>query len=140
VPATDAPLTAFVCGDGVLRVFTGDLQASPKKRSRDPLFMWQVAPDKEFACTHRETVFHTALAKLPFRHEAWPKVDFACLFPPHGKTQLVAYRVNVRSYNFPYDGRPGIPPILEKEKEHCGVYYSRITYSDVVAQPWTLAE
>jgi hypothetical protein len=138
-PATDAPFTAFVCADGVLRIFTGDFEASPRRRSRDPLYLWQVNAHNNFACTQRQTIFDTVQAKLPFRHAAWPKVDFAGLFPAHGKTQIVAYRVNVRSYNFPYDNRPGIPPIRAEEKARCGVYYSRITYDDVVRESWTFA-
>jgi hypothetical protein len=97
-----------------------------------------VCPGEEFTCTGRETIFDSVAAKLPFRQTAWPKVDFAALFPPQGKSQLVAYRVNVRSYNFAYDGRPGIPPILPEEKARCGVYYSRITYEQAAAEPWTL--
>jgi hypothetical protein len=135
-PATDAPCTVFRCGDGVLRIFTGDFEASPRRRSRDPLFLWQVNPET-FACTGRTKIFDTVEAKLPFRNAAWPKIDFARLFPLHGKTQLVTYRVNVRSYNFPYDGRPDIPPIRADEKGACGVYYSRITYDDVAAEPWS---
>jgi hypothetical protein len=140
VPASDGPFTAFVCADGVLRLFSGDPEASPRRRGRDPMYVWQVEPRADFACTQRETIFDTVAAKLPFRHAAWPKVDFCRLFPPHGKTQLVAYRVNVRSNNFGYDGRrTDIPVIAAEEKAHCGVYYSRITYAEVVPEPWTFA-
>jgi hypothetical protein len=135
-PHTNAPLTAFRCADGVPRIFTGDHEASPRRRGRDPLFVWQVNPET-FECTERQVIFDTVAAKLPFRHVAWPKVDFGRLFPPHGKTQLVAYRVNVRSNNFGYEGRADIPPILAEEKAHCGIYYSRITYEDGVPEPWT---
>src|SRR5262249_39272479 len=88
-PHTNAPLTVFQCADGVPRIFTGDHEASPRRRGRDPLFMWQVNPET-FECTDRRVIFDTVAAKLPFRHAAWPKVDFGRLFPPHGKTQLVA--------------------------------------------------
>lgn len=138
-PVTDSPITAFVAADGVLRVFTGDVEASPRHRGRDPMYMWQVDPT-DFAAAQRETIFDTVEAKLGFRHSAWPKIDFAKLFPPHGKTQLISYRVNVRSNNFGYDGvRKDIPVILPEEKARCGIYYSRITYADVVPEPWTFA-
>jgi hypothetical protein len=47
--------------------------------------------------------------------------------------------VSVRSYNFPYRGRAGIPPINADEKAACGIYATRITYADEVAPEWEFA-
>jgi hypothetical protein len=137
-PATDSPLTVFNCPEGVLRIFTGDFNASPRRRGRDPLYCWDVSAGTEgVSVSNRREVFDSVKQGLKFRHETWPRVDFAILFPPHGNKQVLAYRVSPRSYNFPYDGRPEIPAIDAKEKALCGFYYSVLTYEgELAAAPW----
>jgi hypothetical protein len=140
-PATNAPITAFTCADGVLRTFTGDLNASPYHYGRNPLYGWDVTvkPDG-FSFTNRQEIFDTFKAGLKFRKAVSPRIDFALLFPPHGKTQILNYRVAPRAYNFPYANRNGIPALKADEKPFCGIYYSVITYREVQAEPWTFAE
>ena len=64
-----------------------------------------------------------------------PRIDFAILFPPHGRTQLLAYSVTPRAYNHPYEGTK-IPPATAEDKAASGLYYSRITYSEDVTPMW----
>jgi len=135
-PPSNSPIETYRCADGVLRLFTGDPEASPYKRGRDPLYVWDVNP-RDFACTQRRVIFDTVEAKMPFRKEAQAKVDFATLFPAQGSTQIVSYRVNVRSNNFGYPGRTDIPQITAEEKAKCGAYFTKLHYPDVRLEPWT---
>lgn len=138
-PPSNSPIETYLCADGALRLFTGDPAASPYRLGRDPLYVWDVSP-RDFTCTNRRVIFDTVAAKLPFRRESQPKVDFATLFPPQGKTQIVAFRVTVRGNNFGYPGRDDIPPITAEEKAKCGLYYTKIHYSAVRQGWWTLPE
>jgi hypothetical protein len=69
-PAANAPLTAFTCGDGALRLFTGDPTVSPSKNGRDPLYAWEVDVEKKFAASGRRVIFDTSKAGLPIRRAA----------------------------------------------------------------------
>jgi hypothetical protein len=129
-PESNAPLTTFGCGDGTIRVFSGD------KGRRDPLTMWDVDPDRDFACTNARVIFDSVKAGLKIRPASAPKVDMCKLLPPQGKTQLVLFRVSVRSFNHPYPNRPQIPIVNEEEKAACGIYAARITYAEPIAPMW----
>jgi hypothetical protein len=139
-PAGSAPRTLFRCADGVLRLFSGDSFGSPTQNARDPLYCWDVDPDDSFALSNRRLIFDSAGAKLPIRPAAVPKIDMCKVLPPQGRTQLLVFRVSVRSYNHPYvggSGKPnGIPVIDQEEKACCGLYCARITYGEVVPSPW----
>jgi hypothetical protein len=141
-PASNAPLTAFASADGVLRLFTGDGTVSPQRNSRDPLYCWEVDPDKDFECTNRRVIFDSVQARLPIRPAASPKLDMAKLLPPQGRTQWLLFRVSVRSFNHPYvgsSGKPtGIPVINAQEKACCGIYAVRINYDQVLPGIWEL--
>jgi hypothetical protein len=54
---------------------------------------------------------------------------------------MLVFRVSVRSYNFPYTGgngaATGIPAINDDEKQACGIYAARITYSEDVRSTWS---
>lgn len=140
-PAINAPLTAFTCADGVLRLLSGDGTASPYRNSRDPLYCWEVNPADDFACANRRVVFDSVQAGLPIRKAASPKIDMAKILPHSGRTQFIVHRVSVRSYNHPYtggSGKPtGIPAINEAEKACSAIYYARITYRDDLPSLWT---
>jgi hypothetical protein len=135
-PRSNSPLTAFVCADGVLRLFTGDAQASPYRNGRDPLYMWDV--DVAHGCegTNRRVIFDSVAAGLKIRREVAPKIDFCELFPHHGRTQLVVHGVSMRGYDFPYVNRNDIPAINDAEKAAAGVYYARITYRNEPKPRW----
>jgi len=137
---THSPLTVYTCADGVTRIFTGDGAASPYKADRNPLYAWDItAMGNVLSFGSPKVVFDTFKAGLKFRKAVAPRVDFGTLFPPFGKTQIVAYRVAPRAYNFPYDPPRKIPPLNAAEKPLCGCYYSVLTYRDVLPEPWTFA-
>jgi hypothetical protein len=141
-PASNSPLTVFTGPDGVVRLFTGDPTLSPHRNGRDPLYGWEVNPT-DFSCSSRRVIFDSVQAKLPIRAAAVPKIDMAKLLPHQGRTQLIAYRVSVRSYLFPYvgsSGKPtGIPPINKEELAACGIYCAKITYKDELPPAWEFA-
>lgn len=126
-PAVSAPLIAFVCADGAVRLFTGDRAASPQRYDRDPLYCWDVDVRHDFRVGNRRVIFDSAQARLPMRRAVRPKIDFCELFPPHGYTQLIVHGVSTRAYNHPYEGT-AIPPLNAPEKDASGIYYAKITY------------
>lgn len=135
-PKCNAPLTQFVCADGVLRLFTGDASISPHHNARDPLYMWDIDPSADFAATNRRAIFDSVAAGLAIRRAAIPKVDFCELFPHHGRSQLIVYGVSTRGYDFPYVNRTDIPAINAAEKAAAGVYYAEITYRREPPPKW----
>jgi hypothetical protein len=142
-PAANAPLTAYACGDGALRPFTGDPVRPPRKNGRDPLYAWEIDPDAGFGASGRRVVFDSVEAGLPLRKAAQPRADMCQLLPPQGRRQRLLFRVSVRSFNHPYlgaDGKPvGIPVITPEEKAACGIYSARIAYPEPAPPAWGFA-
>lgn len=138
-PRCNAPLTAFVCADGVLRLFTGDGKASPYRNARDPLYMWDVDVQHGFEGMNPRVIFDSVTTGLKIRREVVPKVDFCELFPHQGRTQLIVHGVSTRGYNFPYINRTDIPAINDVEKAAAGIYYAQITYRHEPKPRWQFA-
>ena len=134
-PSVSAPLTAFLCGDGIIRLFCVDKATSPQNYDRDPLCCWDVKTQPEFEAINRRVIFDSLEAKLPIRPASRSKIDFCELGPLHGQTQLLLFSVSARAYNFIYDG-VGIPPINQQEKDVAGVYYATMTYAEPVPAAW----
>ncbi len=137
IPHCNAPLTAFTCADGVLRLFSGDGVVSPHKNARDPLYCWDIDPAARFSATNPRVIFDSVQAGLPIRPEVKPKIDFCELFPPHGREQLVAFGVSTRAYHFPYENRTDIPAVNENEIGTAGIYYARMKYESAPPPRWT---
>jgi hypothetical protein len=134
-PVLSAPHTTFRCADGVVRLFAGDVKASPQRYDRDPLYVWDVATGDGVSAVNRRLVFDSVGGKLAMRRVVRPRIDFAALFPPHGRTQIVTYSVTPRGYNHPYEGTR-IPPATAADKAASGLYFSRIRYPRDVAPAW----
>src|SRR6185436_1782610 len=66
-PACQRPRTAYVCGDGRLRLFAGEAKSSPSHNPRDPICGWDVDPDDAFRVTERRVIFDSRAAGLPKR-------------------------------------------------------------------------
>ena len=132
-------LTAYTWEDGALRLFGGDAVVSPHRSSRDPLYCWDVDPDRGFLASGRRVIFDTVAAGLPFPSAAGAKVDMGKLLPGQGRTQVIAYRVSIRAFNHPYAGAPGVGLATPAEKAACGIYYSRVTYAEDFPAAWDFA-
>jgi len=114
-----APHTTFRCADGIVRLFTGDKAASAQKYDRDPLYSWDLSFEETLTVKHRRVIYDSLEQKLAMRRVVRPRIDFAILFPPHGRTQLLAYSVTPRAYNHPYEGT-SIPPATVQDKAASG--------------------
>ena len=68
---------------------------------RDPLYAWDLTFNDGMAARNRRVIFDSLEQKLAMRRVVRPRIDFAMLFPPHGRTQILAYSVTPRTYNFP---------------------------------------
>jgi hypothetical protein len=134
-PVLSAPHTTFRCADGVVRLFAGDSKASPQRYDRDPLYVWDVSPDGRVGVANRRVVYDSIEQKLAMRRMVRPRVDFCELFPHLGRTQIVAYSVTPRGYNFPYEGTT-IPAATDEDKAASGLYYSRLRYAEDVPPAW----
>jgi len=77
-PSVSAPHTTFLCADNVIRLFTGDKDASAQKYDRDPLYAWDISNDVSLA--NRRVVFDSVEQKLAMRRVVRPRIDFAILF------------------------------------------------------------
>ncbi len=134
-PLISAPHTTFRCADGVVRLFGGDVRSSPHRYDRDPLYVWDVLLDGGVTVTNRRVVFFSEGRKLDMRRAVRPRIDFAELFPPHGRTQVLTYSVTPRAYNHPYEGTK-IPAATARDKAASGLYFSRLRYDREAALAW----
>lgn len=133
-PLNSSPLTAYTCPDGVLRLLTGDKEGSPYGLNRNPLYIWDIDPDRGFVSTNRRLVFDTITAGLPIPVESRPTCDMAKLLPHSGgKEQTIIYRVRCGLTNDP--SHMGAV-ITETEKEAAGIYYATVKYTDSHPGSW----
>ena len=135
-PNADTPIAVFMAADGALRLFANDeTHRLPNRGGRNPLYMWDVNPDR-WAITNQRVVFDTFAAGLPIRPEVDPGVDM-CKLPPHagGRAQLVIYRVRTRALTIPY--LEGV--VTPSEVAALGVYYSKFTYTEEYPARWRFA-
>ena len=135
-PGTTSPISAFCCPDGVLRLFGTDSTISPYHNTRDPLYCWEIDPQRGFTASEPRIIFDTVAARLPFRPEVEPKADFCKLLPSHGRTQLLIHSVCTRAYNLPHPQPQKVPAVSAEEKAHCALYYARITWREPAAARW----
>lgn len=138
-PPGFSPMTFYLCPDGVTRLFTNDSRVSKVRHIRDPLFVWDIDVDHDFASSNRQEIFSVAATGVPIRPESHAKIDFPELFPPAGRVQIIAHGVNMRAMNHPTEGWPDIPIQNAAEKDAAGLYYSRITYKSVNTT-WTFSD
>jgi hypothetical protein len=136
VPPSYAPVTMFRCADGVVRLFTGDpTVVEPPRGGRNPLFCWDIDPDRGFAASHRRVVFDTYSAGLPLRPECGPVVDM-CKLLPHtgGNQQYLAWRVRPKAITYPANTKTVANAV---EKQAAGIFHAVITYDRADPGPWT---
>ena len=143
-PDNNAPLTAYTCPDGVLRLLGGDGQASPHDSPRNPLYLWDIDPDSGFAATNRREVYDSVKAGLPVPPDGpatagksagwWWYHDMAKLLPhAGGRVQFIAHRIVNRSTNDP--DRTGLS-VTPAEKDIHGLYHAAVHYTEPHPGPW----
>ena len=132
-PLCGAPVAIYACADGAVRMFSGDGRSSPYKNERDPLYCWDIDPDRGYAPSRPRVVYDTVAAGLPIRREALPKVDM-CKVLTHtgGNAQYLLHRVSVTSTVHEHIHTKPVhwvfPPLNDAEKGSCAVYCARIRY------------
>jgi hypothetical protein len=146
-PLINAPQSAFMCPDGVLRLFTGSHVISPYHNGRDPLYCWDIDPANGFAASSRRIILDSVATGI-LRRETGPRVDM-CKLVPHGgpsdpessgrtggREQIVAFRVRIKAVNQPY---AGLAPATADDKARCAIHYARITYTEAYPGRWAFA-
>ncbi len=133
-PFSNAPLTAYRCADGVLRLLTGDPLVSPYGNARNPLYIWDIDPDRGFAASNRQTIFDTVAAGLPIPVEGQPKSELGKVLPHAGGTwQFLLHGVYSRSVQDPtLTGRQ----VAAAEREPSGIYAAALEYQDAAPSRW----
>jgi hypothetical protein len=123
--APHANRSAYVCGDGVLRIFGGNLATSPFNWSRNPQYCWDVDPNT-FELSNGKTVLSTDDIGMT----ASNSVKFRTfLSPVFQNKQIVTITVSKEIV-----GRPS-----EEELEKYGVHYWYVTYDKEIKDPWQFA-
>ena len=136
-PCNNAPLTAYACPDGVVRLITGDPSISPYRNGRDPLYLWDIDPGRQFAVSNRRVVFDCIKTGLGIPLEQVPRVDMAKLLPhAGGHTQILAHRVRSKATNDP--AKTG-KAITQAEKDASGIYYAKVHYREQLPGRWRFA-
>ena len=139
-PPAQVPIHVSWCPDGVLRVFSGDVKASPYGTQRNPLYGWDIDSDDGFRASNRRVMFDSVKAGLPIREKAVPMIDMFKLVPNVGRTQFFMHRVNLMSNLHPHVHTKPVhwvfPIVNQEEIETCGVYYGVIKYRDELPSAW----
>jgi hypothetical protein len=133
-PRTTSPITMFQCADGALRLITNDPNISPYGHQRDPLYIWDVDPDRQFTAGEPQVLFYKRGAGIAIREEAGIAVDQG-KFLPHtgGCTQTVVHRVRPVATN---DPKKLGAAVAEADKEPAGMYYATVRYAESYPGMW----
>ena len=135
IPASRSPNTAFLCADGKIRLLTNDRRLSPYGHHRNPLYIWDIDPDRGFKAGEPAVVFDSVAKGLPIREESRPVVDQGKVFPHSGGiNQIVAHRIRPVSINDPE--KTGVV-INELEKTLCGIYYGSLEFDQAHPGAWS---
>jgi hypothetical protein len=125
-----APLAAYGCPDGVVRLLGGDFTVSPYRNGRDPLYLWDVDPEAGFAVANRRVVFDCVRADIGIPQRQFPCVDMGKLLPhAGGATQFLVHRVRSKATK---DARKTGLEITPAEMAAGGLYYATVEYTE----PW----
>lgn len=133
-PLTTSPVLITTGADGGLRLFTNDANISPYDHPRDPLYCWDIDPDRDFIAEHRRVVFDSRKAGVPIKRESGIAVDNGKLLPhAGGDTQILAHRVRPVATNDPR--KLGVP-VTGQCKRAAGIYYAKVRYDEACDGLW----
>ena len=131
------PLTIYTCPDGVLRLLTGDLEASPHGRNRNPLYMWDVDPDRGFEVSNRRVVFDSIAAGVPIELDHGPIVDMPKLLPhAGGRGQTLAHRVRSCALMANDPDYGPLRKMTPGDFDSTAIYYARVHYTEDLPAAW----
>lgn len=128
-----APTVAFLSPDGIVRRTGGRADLSPYGLCRDPLYLMDIDPDRNFAASNVRVIFDAHAAGIPVPSS--PIVDFGKLLPhTGGKTQLLVHRVRSPMLN---DPRRPDRRLAQEEIDASGVYWAKIHYRENWPGMWS---
>ena len=116
-------------------MISNDPTVSPHPRPRDPLYMWDIDPDRDFEATERYVIFDSVERDIPMRAQAQPVVDQGKVFPhTGGRSQVLAHRLRTfATYDAAYAG----VKVNDAEREASGIYYTEIGYEEDQEPAWS---
>lgn len=133
-PTSNSPLCAYVCPDGKLRLLTGDPTISPYRNGRDPLYLFEIDPDRLFAVVARHTVFDCVHANVGIPLSQVPRVEMGKLLPhAGGSRQMLVHRVRSKATKDPK--KTGCA-ISQPEMDASGLYYVHVEYDQPYPGVW----
>lgn len=135
---TRAPLSVYRCADGALRLFTTDPRVSPYRKSRNPLYCWEIDPDRNFAASTPRVAFDSLAAGVPMpgEHDTGPFVDMPKLLPhAGGSSQLLVFRIRAVGL-MNNDPSHGFRPLTLEEFRATAIYASRVCYAEAHRSAW----
>jgi hypothetical protein len=157
VKSCNAPITVYRCGDGVIRLLSGDGSLSPHADpekpgewidNRNPLYIWDIDPENNFKATATQTVYDMVDACIPIERKAGPVCDMGKVLPhTGGKEQFILHRVRSCSFRnrepkeslsqwVPYE----LPVLTDEELDAIGIYAAKIHYSEDCPAMWSFAD
>jgi len=131
-PDTVGQRYAFLCGDGVLRVFLNRQDITPYGDRRNPLYTFDVAPDG-FVYSNRRVVMDARELGLPL---SVPFLDHVHLYEPIGDRQIMSVRTITCAQVWRQDDSANPSP---QEMEAAGIHYVEIVYDKPCKPRWQFA-
>ncbi len=132
-PSSPVPRIAFVCGDGVMRLFSNSRKKNRAIDDRSILSCWDVDP-QALQLSKQRTMLDAGTMVWPFND---PFVDMAKLCPPIGRRQLLLFRVIDRAHT---QANVELSPSANSAAfSLAGIHAAELLYDKPVASQWTFA-
>ena len=131
-PKCAAARSAYVCADGVVRIFGGDPFVAPPRNQprskRNPIYAWDIAVDHGFRASPPRMICNAFTTAPGLRPESVPMVDMVKALPATGGcSQTLLHRFNFAPATF---------PLTETEFAACGVYSAQMEFEDGAPAAW----
>jgi hypothetical protein len=135
----NGPLTVYKCPDGVTRLATGDPSVSPYKSGRDPIYLWDLEPDRQFQPSARHQIYSPRQNGNPIPHEHEPLADMIKLLPhAGGTTQTLIHRVRTCALAVTHADYPSrIRPLTPGDFSGSALYHASVRYDQPYPSQWS---
>jgi hypothetical protein len=138
VHSSHAPLSTYRCPDGGMRLCTGDRSISPWQSSRDPIFIWDIDPDRGFAASNRMKIYSPREDGCTVPHEHQPLADMVKLLPhAGGREQTLIHRVRTCAMAVKQADYPSrIRPLTDGDFHGTAIYRAAVDYGEDQPPVW----
>lgn len=132
-PKCTAARGAYVCADGVARIFGGDPFVPPPRgqtrSKRNPIYAWDIDIERGFHAAPARMISNAFALAPTIRPESVPMLDMLKALPATGgRTQTLLHRFNFAPDTF---------SLTDPEFAACGVYAARMEFDDDVPAAWS---